>query len=429
MAGSRLSYTAFASPEDEPNQAILVVVFLRGGCDGLNFVVPKAGPDRAHYEAQRQNLIIPDNQLLTLGTMTGINGAGNVELGLNPSAGGLHNLFTNGSLAVIHAAGLDYDSRSHFDMMDYIERGTPGDKGTVNGWLTRHLQTAPDLPSEIIAPALAVNDLPPDSLLGSQEAITASSFSSFQLNTGSGRWRDAQRMAMRHLYNGDSWLYEAGVQALDAVDIIESQALSDYIPANGAIYPTNGFGDDLKMVAQMIKQQLGMRIATIDLGGWDTHEYQGDGGGGNFGTNLVGTLSSGLEAFYTDLNGAGSDNYMQRTTVVVMTEFGRKLIMNASRGTDHGHGSIMLVLGGPVNGGIYGGWPGLSNEQLYDGRDLAITTDYRRVLSEILIRRLQNPKIGQVFPGYTGYEPMDIVQGEDLDVAYDSKLYLPMLIR
>jgi uncharacterized protein (DUF1501 family) len=157
----------------------------------------------------------------------------------------------------------------------------------------------------------------------------------------------------------------------------------------------------------------------VDLGGWDTHEYQGEGGGGYF-ASRIGELASGLAAFYTDMSNDGGVDHNKRITVAVMSEFGRSFAQNESQGTDHGHGNVMLLMGGAVNGGkVYGKWPGLATNQLYDKRDLAITTDYRRVLSEILIRRMGNPQLGAIFPGYTGYAPLGILQGTDLEPIYN----------
>lgn len=450
MAGSKMNYVAFGSQVAEPNQEILVVIFMRGGCDGLNFIVPLSGADRGHYEAERQSLGISTGALspYDLGTLNAYAGSGSeapgaaVQLALHPNAAPLYDLYQANKLAIIHAAGLDYDNRSHFDMMEYMERGTPGQRTTASGWLTRHLESSPSLPDQIIAPALAIGNLQPSSLLASRETIGTNSLTDLQLNTGYWRWQDAQRSALRGMYNAGTWLHEAGAQTLNAVDIIEGQDTSNYQPANGATYPGGGFGNNLRSIAQMIKLQLGMRIATVDLGGWDTHEYQGDNGGGYFG-NKMSELAQGLSAFYTDLDGAGSENYAQRVTVAVMTEFGRKLIRNESGGTDHGHGGVMLVLGGRVNGGqLYGSWPGLDNGlgQLYSGRDLRITTDYRQILSEIMIRRLANPNIGYVFPGYGNYSPLGIMQGADLTPNYGSNpgggqpigpnsVYLPIVVK
>jgi uncharacterized protein (DUF1501 family) len=402
-----LSFTAFGSAEDEPNQDILVVVFLRGGMDGLNVVPPIAGDDRGYYQEKRPQIQIPVASLLGLDD----------HFGLHPAAAALHALYQDQRLAVVHAAGLTSDTRSHFDAMQYMELGTPDSKSSTSGWLTRHLQTAGNIPSEIIMPAMSTGSLSAMSLAGSREAIGMRSPSDFSIG-GDWYYGDWQRQALREMYSGSSWLHQSGIQTLNSLDIIERSNPGNYTPANGAVYPNNSFGRDLQSVAQMIKMQLGLRIVTVDLGGWDTHEYQGDNGTGYF-ADQVGHLSNGLAALYTDLTNHNGTDYTKRMTIVVMSEFGRSFGQNASRGTDHGHGNVMLVLGGTVNGGkVYGQWPGLATEQLYNRRDLQITTDYRQVLSEILIRRLGNPSLGSIFPNYDGYTPMGILQGADLAPIY-----------
>ncbi len=426
-----LRLAAFGSAADEPNQEILIIVFLRGGMDGLNVVMPLAGADRGFYEAKRQRLAVP---------VSGTNAALRLseQFGLHPAAAPLFDLYQAGHLAVVHAAGLTSDTRSHFDAMQYMELGTPGSKSSTTGWLTRHLLSAGNLPANIIAPALAVGELQPTSLLGSRESIGMVSPDSFDFN---GHWRYGpwQRAALRTMYAGDSWLHLAGIQTLDAIDVIEYANPGNYTPGNGAVYPGGGFGQNLQSVAQIIKMQLGLRIATVDLGGWDTHEYQGNGGGGYF-ANHLGELAAGMAAFFTDLSNDNGTDHTRRLTLAVMSEFGRSFEENASAGTDHGHGNVMFVLGGAVNGGlVHGTWPGLATEQLYDRRDLAISTDYRRVLSELLIRRLGNPKLGVIFPGYTDYTPLGIVQGTDLPPEYGApgptptpeshRLYLPAVTR
>jgi uncharacterized protein (DUF1501 family) len=405
-----LSFTAFSSMAAEPNQEILIVVFLRGGMDGMNLVPPIDGPDRGYYEEKRSRIAVPTsgtNAALRLSDM----------FGLHPAAAPLLDLYKDKHLAIVHAAGLTSDTRSHFDAMQYMELGTPGSKSGTTGWLTRHLQTASNLPAEIMVPAVSAGTLQPMSLLGSRESIGMNSPDDFQFN-GHWRYEAWQRSSLRSMYSGNSWLHQAGMQTLDAVDVIEYADPGDYTPGNGAVYPNSGFGNSLQSVAQLIKMQLGLRVATVDLGGWDTHEYQGEDGGGYF-ASRIGELASGLAAFYTDMSNDGGVDHNKRITVAVMSEFGRSFAQNESQGTDHGHGNVMLVLGGSVNGGkVYGAWPGLATNQLYDKRDLEITTDYRRVLSEILIRRIGNPQLGAIFPGYTGYAPSGIVQGADLEPIY-----------
>ena len=408
MAGSHVSNVAFASPENVANQDVVLVIFLRGGYDALSMFYPLDDTNRNIYTDKRPDLQLPDSNAFELGSLlaspeTTQNGlpipAGTpVELAMHPSAAALQGIYQDNKMAVIHATGLNFDSRSHFDMMDYIERGTPGNKSTNSGWLSRHLASAPNL-QEGIFPAMGTGTATPTSLMGSPDAVAMQSPDSFNLDIGHWRYRDDRRRMLRQLHGGDSWLHQAGLDALDAVDLIESKGGGNNDPANGAIYPDSSFGDNLQTVAQMIKWDIGLSAATIDLGGWDTHENQDNTSQSGYFNTKITELSQGLEAFYIDLNGVGANDYMSKVTVVVMSEFGRRLRENENRGTDHGHGGAMLVLGGNVNGGLYGQWPGLATDQLYDKADLRITTDYRTVLSEIVIGRLQNPNLGNVFPG------------------------------
>ena len=409
MAGSRLSYVAFGSPEAEPNQDILVTIFLRGGFDGLNAVPVIAGTDRGTYESARSNIAIP-----TAGDRAALNLDG--QFGLHRGAEALYELYQQNTFGIIHATGNNSATRSHFDAMEYMELGTPDSKASHTGWLTRHLNTAGNLGSEVIMPALSVGSLSPKSLAGSKEAIGMTSPSNFSFG-GHWQYENWQRLAMREMYTGSSAVHGAGIQTLDAIDILETADPGTYTPENGAQYPNNSFGRNLQAVAQMIKMQLGMRVATVDLGGWDTHDSQGNDGQGYFFTRLR-LLAEGMKAFYVDLNGNAANNG-RRVTTVVMSEFGRSLKENGSEGTDHGHGNVMFVMGDHVKGGkVHGRWPGLGidpntgKSQLYDNRDLAITTDYRQVLAEILNRRMENPNIGTIFPEYTGYTPLDIVEGD-----------------
>jgi uncharacterized protein (DUF1501 family) len=406
LAGSRFNTVAFADPA--LNQEILLVIFLRGGVDGLSVVVPIDGPDRGHYEAARPTLQIPTSGP---GAAIGLD----ARFGLHPSAAPLHELYQNGNLAIVQAVGMaDVVNKSHFEAMQFIELGTPGHKTITTGWLARHLASAANLPPEMIIPSLAIGDLQPTSLLGSLETVNLANPENFNVSNGPWSWREAQKTTLRQIYEADAtWLHDAGVAALDAAEIVEAHVTGDYQPANGAVYPEGQFGDHLQVLAQMIKLDLGLQAATIDVGGWDTHEAQGAGSEGYL-AELLGELSLGLHGFYTDLDGAGAENYTERLTVVVQSEFGRELYENGDSGTEHGYGNQMMVLSGNAIGGLHGVWPGLGPGQLVDNTDLAVTTDYRRVLSEILIRRLCNPAIDVIFPGYTGYQPLGIVEGPDL---------------
>ncbi len=426
LAGARFNYAAFGDPAEEPNQNILLTVFLRGGCDALNVITPLDGPDRAHYELARSDLRLPTSHLLPL------DGAG--QFGLHQAAAPLHELYQDGKLGIVLAAGMHEDTRSHFDAMTYMELGTPGYKGQASGWLTRLLRST-DLSAEAITPSVALGRLQPTSQLAHYETISMTNPGQLNLNTGPWGWREEQQKTLRQIFSLDegSSLHRASLNALNTVTTLTEQSLGDYTPAPGVAYPSGAFGDQLQVVAQLIKNQLGLKVATVDLGGWDTHENQVQWNSATSGyfTDLLQRLSQGLAALYADLDAAGS-HYTRRLTVVVMTEFGRRLKENAQRGTDHGHGSFMMVLGGEVKGGLHGQWPGLHTDQLYDRADLAVTTDYRQVLSELMMRRLGNNKLGLVFPRYGGYTPLDIVEGVDLVPNYDDgleKAFLPLITR
>ncbi len=391
---------AFGATEPD----ILVVVFLRGGMDGLSLVPPVAGSDRSHYVAARPSLALPlsgDGAALTL----------DGDFGLHPAAEPLVGLYDRGRMAVVHATGMHDPTRSHFEAQDYLELGTPGDKTVGSGWLHRHLATAPGLPPEIMIPALAAGNLQPMSLLGSGETLTLADPEYFSFATGPARWNGQQHEALRALYSADSSpVHAAGTQTIDSVDIVQTYVTDDYSPAGGALYPEDEAGSRIELAAQMISLDLGIQVVAIDVGGWDTHENQGIGTGGTF-AGLVGSVSRGLAALQTDMDARGRAD---RLTVVVMTEFGRRLEENTDQGTDHGHAVPMLLLGNNVVGGIHGQWPGLEPPQLFEGIDLEVTTDFRRVLSEVLIKRLGNPHIAEVFPGYEGYSALGVVKGPDL---------------
>jgi uncharacterized protein (DUF1501 family) len=386
LSGARLSNLAF-SQQDNPTDT-LVVVFLRGGWDALNVVPPIAGDDRGYYEKARPDIRI--NNLLPL----------NDQFGLHPALAPLHDLYQQGNMAVVHAVGLNYDTRSHFDAMEYIELGTPGSKSTTSGWITRHLQTTG---VSSILPALSTSGAP-SSLLNFVPTVNLNDPGDFsQWDNGLAA---SQQVALRQMYSGETLLHRAGIRTLESLDIVHPLVEEDYQPSNGARYNDDELSQQLKTVARMIKLETGLRVATVDYGGWDTHEYQNDGDAGYLADQL-GNLASGLSNFYLDLDGG----YADKLSVVVISEFGRRLVQNESYGTDHGHGNVMFTLGGGVNGGqVYGAWPGLHNDQLYDHADLAITTDYRQVLSEMLARRLGNADVASVFPGFTPSGEMGIFQ-------------------
>lgn len=423
MAGGRVGNLVFAEGMQTARE-VLVVVFLRGGCDGLSLVAPFDDPV---YIGARAGLAIPGkgpNRALPLATN---NASFTSSMGLHPKGGPLKELYEAGHLAIIHACGLDDDTRSHFDAMDYMERGTPGNKATSSGWLTRHLQSVGIAGT---LPTLAVGTALPAALLSDKTAVAMSNAQNWKLTTHS-RYGNSNLpyntlSSLKKFYSGTGTpIEQSGRRALEVMDTLKSQNLQ-YTPAPGVTYPKGSFGDTLELVAQTIKMDVGLQIATADLGGWDTHEHQGNEGGGYF-ADQVDELALGLHAFYSDLH-----DHQRNLTVVVMSEFGRRLGANSSNGTDHGHGNVMLLLGGNVNGGnLYGKWPGLLD--LDQGQDLRITTDYRTVLSEILIRRLANPNLGTVFPGITDYAPLGVVKGADLAPnltgQQEHQVFLPLVTR
>lgn len=417
-AGTSFNTLAFGAPGDT-SRDIIVSIFLRGGMDGLSMIMPVGGVDRGLYELARPDIAVPvsgTNAALPLGGGLGVHSAFDAFPSGEVPPATLWDLYQGGKVSLVVASGMHTENRSHFDSMAFMELGTPGNSSTGTGWLTRHLQTV-DLPTDPTMRSLAAGDLTPTSLRGALDSVNMNSPDSFSLNVGPWQWRDAWRVALRNLYGAtsgaDTWLHTSGTEALDTIDILELYAGDDYTPANGAIYPGGTLGDHMETIARMIKLDLGLQVATVDFGGWDTHNGQGDNGGGYFSGHLE-ELARALAAFYTDLDGAGALNYNDRVTVVVNSEFGRRVRQNDDRGCDHGHGNMMMVMSGNATGGVHGVWPGLANEQLFDNADLAVTTDYRRVLSEILIRRTGNAYLGDVFPGYDGYQPLGVVQGEDL---------------
>lgn len=408
MAGSRITQLAFAGPTGPlAGTDTLVVVFLRGGMDGINAVPPLGGADRGFYETARPDLKVPVSGSQS-GNILALNNAtlSGTTFGFHPGLAAFRDLYNAGALAVVHAAGLVNDTRSHFDAMQFMETGTPGVKTTGTGWLTRHLSLS-GLTGTL--PALSAGSTPAMSLMGRQDLITMSGPNGFDIGW---QYSGDRKLVIRRMYEGQNWLHMAGSETMKAFDLIDA-ALGEYTPAPGANYlQYNGFSDQLKTIAQIIKSNppLGLRAATIDLGGWDTHENQQNGNANAQGYffNQLDTLSRSIAAFYTDLQASGKHT---STTLVVMSEFGRRFRENNNRGTDHGHGNAMFVVGGNVNGGrFYGNWPGLSTSQLYDGADLAIGTDYRTVLSEILEKRASNNNFAGVFPNYVHPGSLGIVR-------------------
>ncbi|MCU0497536.1 MAG: DUF1501 domain-containing protein [Anaerolineae bacterium] len=366
---------------------VLVAIFQRGGMDGLNAVVPYG--EGANYYDKRPTIAIPEPD--------GSDSAA-IDLdgffGLHPALRPLKDLYDVGTLGIIHAAGSPHPSRSHFDAMEYMERGTPGDKTTSTGWITRHLNSAA-WQNESPFRAVGMGALVPSSLQGNMSTLALRSIADFHLAGRRDQLAGIQR-TLSGLYavqsGGDDLLLAKAAGVFNTMDMLQDLAAMGYTPANGAQYPDSEFGLGLRQIAQLIKADVGLEVACVDVGGWDTHEYQG-GTDGTF-AYLLDDFARGLAAFYTDMQ-----DYMSNITVVSMSEFGRTATENASQGTDHGHGNCMFVMGGGVQGGMYARWKGLHAEAL-DMGDLDVTTDYRDVLTEILLKRIKNEAIDQIFPNY-----------------------------
>jgi uncharacterized protein (DUF1501 family) len=395
----------------------VVMVFLRGGIDGLNLITPVSGNDRSFYEEARPSLRIPATGIDAALPMTLASGA-DTGFGLHPSATGLRDLWDVGKLAVVHCCGLQtVVTRSHFDAQAYFDLGTPGNLNVGTGWMTRAWQTQPVGGTSM--PLLAVASRQPNNMRGATQALSMPTPSDFSLNTGASQWyayrsgmpagTKGVTETMASLWAGQTGLEIAGTSADASMRLIAQQGYTSTLPAT---WPTSTFARQLWTVAQSIRFNLGLRYAAIDLGGWDTHENQGTIGNSLY-SNKIAELSQALSAFYNELNAGGE---MARVTVVVQSEFGRRVRQNGSSGTDHGYGNPLLVMGGPVNGRkFYGQWLGLDPTVLapYFG-DIPVTTDFRRVFSELMIRRMGNNRLSQIFPGYTGYAPLDLFQGSNL---------------
>jgi uncharacterized protein (DUF1501 family) len=398
MAGAQITGLNVAEAATGSEET-LIVVFLRGGWDAINVTPPLAGKDRDAYEAARPFLKVPTtgkNAMLPLNDQFGL------HRGLEP----LLELYQGKQLAIVQAVGMpNSNTRSHFDAMRYMELGTPNQGGTTSGWLTRYLQASSGKPGSLNLPAVTIDAATTASLLGSGQAVAMRNIKDFLLVDDKPH-RQRLLQLLGDMYKGESWLHTAGQQTVATIRLVEQLKTEDYKPA--VTYPAGELSDRLKTLAAVLKQGLNLRTATVDLGGWDTHEWQGENGEGQF-ADLLRQLGGGLAAFYKDMATA---NLTQKLTIVVMSEFGRRLAENASRGTDHGHGGAMLVLGGNVNGGkLYGRWPGLGAQQLYDRADLAATMDYRTVLAEILKVRLNTERLATIFPGFSMGQPLGIVRG------------------
>src|SRR5271169_627252 len=382
---SFLTRTVWGTETTGTRRKRLVVLFQRGAADGLNIVVPHG---ESAYYAMRPSIAIPRPNR---GQESCIDLDG--FFGLHPSMASFKPLWDQKRLAIVHAAGSPDNTRSHFDAQDYMESGTPGVKATDDGWLNRAVRQ-PE-PSASPFRAIAMGGTLPRALAGTAPAVAIGNINEFGVG-GRGPAAAPLTNTFEAMYSQsvDTVLHGTGQETFEAVKMLKAADPARYTPARGANYPRGRFGDSLRQLAQLIKANLGVEVAFADIGGWDHHVNEGAVQGQL--ANVLREFSQSIAAFWTDLGDLGED-----TVLVTMSEFGRTARENGNRGTDHGHANVMFVVGGPVHGGrVYGQWPGLEQSQLYEGRDLALTTDFRRVLGEGVQRHLGNKDLATIFPGF-----------------------------
>jgi uncharacterized protein (DUF1501 family) len=369
----------------------LICLFQRGAADALNVLVPHA--EGAYYR-YRPTIAVPRPQRGGDAAAVDLDGF----FGLHPSLAPFKDLWDRGLLAPVHAVGSPSSTRSHFDAQDYMESGTPDLKGTRDGWLNRYLATRGTC--EACAPArvspfqaVAMTTQTPRALAGPAPTVAMTSLEDFTVRTANASLE--RRLEALYRTGSADVVHAAGGEMFEAVRILKAANPQKYLPEHGAEYPRSPFGQRLRQIAQLIKADVGLEIAFADVGGWDTHVNQGAGNGQL--ANRLDDFARSVAALVTDLGDRMAD-----VVILTMSEFGRTVRQNGNGGTDHGHAGAMFVIGGPVKGGrqVYGRWPGLEPEQLYEGRDLALTTDFRSVFGEVVAKHLGGAKMEAVFPGF-----------------------------
>jgi uncharacterized protein (DUF1501 family) len=383
FAPSFLTRTALAAGTVRSKR--LIAIFQRGAVDGLSVIVPFG--DKEYYRA-RPSIAIQQPR-------SGDAGAIDLDgfFGFNPRLQPLKPFWDSRQLAIVHACGSPDNTRSHFDAQDYMETATPGIKSTSDGWLNRYLQ-ARRLEGATPFRAVALTQQLPRTLQGTAPALAVNQIGQFGIRAGQASDAIGASFEAEFAAAADRVLNNTGREAFDAIKMLKVADPSKYRPENGADYPRTPFGQALQQIAQLTKADVGLEVAFADVGGWDTHVNQGSAQG-QLATRLD-DFSRSIAALVTDLG-----DRMEDTVVLTMSEFGRAVNENGNRGTDHGHGNAMLVIGGGVRGGhVYGKWPGLAVGQRYDGRDLAVTTDFRDVFGEIVVRHLGLADARSIFPGY-----------------------------
>lgn len=385
LASRRSALAQVGLSPDSENRDLLVVVFLRGGADGLNVVVPYADPDY-HRARPSLRLLGPKDSGAAADRVLDLDGF----FGLHPALAPLLPAYRDGRMAVVHAVGSGDQSRSHFEAMSAMERGLPNAvSGAASGWLARYL-TASQSNSDSPLRAVALGPILPDSLRGGVAGSSIQSVADFRLAANSESAKSFERLLKVAYATGEDEAHRAGRDTLRILDALAK--LNPKASAGGA-YPNSDLGEGLKQVAMLAKAGVGLEVAALDKGGWDTHVAQGSSTGWLAG--LLDDLAKSIAAFSEDMG-----DRMERTTLVVMTEFGRRVQENTGLGTDHGRASMMLLLGGGIRGGkVHADWPGLREDQLEGPGDLRVTTDYRHVLAEILEKRMGFADSAEIFEG------------------------------
>jgi uncharacterized protein (DUF1501 family) len=365
---------------------ILIAIFQRGAVDGLNMVVPFG---ESNYYNLRPSIAIRKPEPGNAESAIDLDGF----FGLHPSMRSFKPLWDSKQLAIVHASGSPDNSRSHFDAQDYMESATPGVKSTPDGWLNRYLQGKKD-PKASSFRAVSMTRNMPRVLMGRAPSIAMANLNEFSIRAGKASANVQSGFEEIYAQQNKDVIAKTGRETFDAVNYLKQANPGKYKPENGAEYPNGPFGNSLRQIAQLIKADVGLEIAFTDIGNWDTHVNQGNSRGQL--ANLLNQFSVGIAALYQDLG-----QRMDDVVILTMSEFGRTVRENGNRGTDHGHANAMFVMGNSVRGGkVYGRWPGLKDDQLFEGRDLALTTDFREVFGEIAISHLGATNIRSVFPGY-----------------------------
>ena len=391
LSPSFLRRTAFgAQLMQAPKGKTLICLFQRGAADALNIVVPHG--DKSYY-GLRPSIAIPR----PAGLARTVSRDAAIDLdgffGLHPSLAPFKPLYDRGILAPVHAVGSPSTTRSHFDAQDYMETGTPDIKGTPDGWLNRYLAVQGTCDECKASPfrAVSLTQQTPRIMQGASEVVAMNSLNEFTVRASGSQ---AERLEALYRTGSADLIHGAGTEMFEAVKMLKAANPQKYAPRNGAEYPRSQFGQRLLQIAQLIKADVGLEIAFADVGGWDTHVNQGA---------ATGQLAARLDDFATSIAALVTDlgDRMDDVLILTMSEFGRMAKENGNRGTDHGHAGALFVIGGDVKGGkVHGKWPGLANEQLYEGRDLALTTDFRSVFSEVTARHLGATKLEGIFPGF-----------------------------